>query len=70
MTKNMMLDVNGVSTFQKVYGTKPAFNIKIQEEFPNCLDNISIKDFHDLKTHLNTIQAVKEAFAKAENEDN
>ena len=69
MTKNMMLDVNGVSTFQRVYWTTPAFNIINQEEFPKCLDNASTKDFHELKTNLNTIQAVREAFAKAENEE-
>ena len=34
MAKNMLLDVNGVSTLQRVYGTNPVINTLNHEQSP------------------------------------
>ena len=71
LLSQMLLDVNGVSPFQRVYGINTSINTLNQKEISRkCSDSARNQDIQDLKIHLNTIQAFGEAFVKAGNEEN
>ena len=69
LAKTLLLDINGVLIFQRVFRINPKIDTLNQQVFSKCLDNASTQNVHDLKRHLDTIQAVREAFVKAKKED-